>query len=303
MLTVRERRPADGAAVAGLLAAAADRLEALDPRLRLPRAPADRPGLVAVDTAGTVRGHVRPLAQELAPDDDARAYAPDRSASWADTAADGPDAVLALAGAVRAPGTIGARADGVLWPAADPLGAQWWPAAGMDHTGTYAVRPAGPLPGPLPPGVTARRGTAADADRIVALHREAVEFQAAGNPYVRVLPASEAGFRARLASGKGTSTVLAEGDRLLGVCEWWPVDGDGPPLPPGRFVYLNSVAVTAAARGLGLGRALVAAALDAAGPGLAGSTLWFSPPNPVASRVWPHLGWRPLWSAWERRAP
>jgi GNAT superfamily N-acetyltransferase len=64
----------------------------------------------------------------------------------------------------------------------------------------------------------------------------------------------------------------------------------------------NSVAVTADARGRGLGRAVVAAALAAAGDGRAGSTLWFSPPNPIASRVWPHLGWRPIWSAWERRS-
>lgn len=80
------------------------------------------------------------------------------------------------------------------------------------------------------------------------------------------------------------------------------MDGAGPPLPPGRFVHLNSVAVTAAARGRGLGRTLVATALAAAGPGPDGSTLWFSPPNPIASRVRPHLGWRPLWSVWERRA-
>ena len=55
------------------------------------------------------------------------------------------------------------------------------------------------------------------------------------------------------------------------------------------------------ARGDGLGRALAGAVLAAAGPGLAGSTLWFSVHNPVAGRVWPHLGWQPLWTMWERR--
>jgi hypothetical protein len=47
---------------------------------------------------------------------------------------------------------------------------------------------------------------------------------------------------------------------------------------------------------------VVAAALDAAGPDLDGTTLWFSPQNPIASRVWPHLGWRPYWTSWEHRA-
>jgi GNAT superfamily N-acetyltransferase len=179
--------------------------------------------------------------------------------------------------------------------------------------------------------VTARAAGPDDVDAVLALHREAVAFQAAASPYVRLLPAGEAGFRTRLLDGTSTSTVLAAAGRLIGVCEWWTVEGGGEPdrpslLPPGRYAYLNSVAVTASARTGGLGRALVSAALTAAGsaaagspaagstpPGsaaagslagaaLAGSTLWFSPPNPIASRVWPHLGWRPIWSAWERRS-
>ena len=275
----------------------------MEPAVRLPRAPGAGPALVAVDAAGTVRAHARPVLQELAADDGGRTYAPDRTMAWADVAADGPDEVLALAAAIRAPGTVGAEADTVLWPATDRLAPAWWAAAGLANSGSYALRPPDPLPpGPLPPGVVARDGTPADADRSIALYREAVAFQASVNPYVRVLSAGEAGHRDRLASGEVASVVVAEGDRLLGVCEWWPVDGAGPPLPAGRFVYLNSVAVTAAARGRGLGRTLVATALAAAGPGLDGSTLWFSPPNPIASRVWPHLGWRPLWSVWERRA-
>jgi GNAT superfamily N-acetyltransferase len=299
VLTVRARTTDDLAAVTALLAAAAERAAAADPRLPPARPPGDGPALVAVDAAGTVHGHVRPVAQELAEDDDARLYAPDRSVTWADAAADGPDAVRALAAAVRATGP-GAAADAVLWPAVE---AGWWAAADLTPAGVYALRPPDPLPGPLPPGVTARPGTAADADAVAALHDEAVAFQAAASPYVRHLPSAAAGFRRRLVGGESASTVLAAGDRLVGVCEWWPVAaGQGPPLPAGRYVYLNSVAVTAAARSAGLGRALVAAALAAAGGDLDGSTLWFSPQNPVASRVWPHLGWRPLWTAWERRA-
>ena len=29
----------------------------------------------------------------------------------------------------------------------------------------------------------------------------------------------------------------------------------------------------------------------------------FNPANPVASAVWPHLGWRSVWSVWDRREP
>lgn len=303
MLTVRERVDADRPAVEALLAAAADR----SPEQRLPRRPGDGPALVAVDEQGAVRGHVRPVASELAPDDETRTYAADRAVSWADAAADGPDPLRALAAAVRATAP-GAEADTVLWPAADPY---WWAEAGLTVAGLYAVRPRAPLPGPLPPGYRTRAGTPADADAVVALHAEAVRFQAAASPYIRLLPSTAAGFRSRLESGKASSTLLVRDGRPVGVCEWWVEEGGL--LPPGRWAYLNSVAVTAEERTGGLGRALVSAAISAAdaahagkdaagGGGLAGSCLWFSPPNPIASKVWPHLGWQPVWAVRERRA-
>jgi len=307
-VTVRNRTPADQAAVARLLAATADRVAALGPA-RLGRRPGAGAALVAVGEDGTVCGHVRPVEHVLAEEDPERTYAPDRSVAWSDAAFAGPDplaAVLAVAARVRANGT-GAQADGVLWPYGDEPAERWWAAAGFSRSGNYCLRPPRPLPGPLPAGTTARAATPADLDQVVALHREAVRFQAAANPSVRLLPAADAGFVDRLRSGRSASSVVAEGGRLLAVCEWWPVDGGGEQdrpalLPPGRYTYLNSVAVTEDARGRGFGRAVVAAALAAAGAGPAGSALWFSPPNPIASRVWPHLGWRPIWSAWERRS-
>jgi GNAT superfamily N-acetyltransferase len=307
-MTVRDRTATDQLAVAALLVATADRVAALGPA-RLGRRPGPGPALVAVGPDGTVCGHVRPVEHVLADDDPERTYAPDRSVAWSDAAFAGPDplaAVLAVAAALRATG-VGAEADGVLWPYGDRPAEGWWAAAGFTRSGNYCLRPPDPLPGPLPAGVTARVATAADLDQLTALHRESVAFQADANPSVRLLPAAEAGLAERLRSGRSTSTVVAEQGRLVGVCEWWTVDGGGETdrpaqLPPGRYAYLNAVAVTADARGRGLGRAVVAAALAAAGGGLAGSTLWFSPPNPIASEVWPHLGWRPIWSAWERRS-
>ena len=302
MLTVRARVEADEVAVAALLSAAAERVTSLDPTVWMPRWPGPGPGLVAVDDDGGIHGFTRPRVAELGPRDGSRMYAPDRSVAWGDAVADGAAAVAALAAEIRST-PAGAEADNLLWPTVDRLADPWWTAAGFTRTGGYAVRPPEPLAGPLPPGVTARPATPADADAVVALHREAVAFQAGHSPYVRVVGAGIAGFRDRLLAG--TSSMVLETDRgLVGVCEWWYVDGSTHrpiQLPPGRYAYLNSVAVTAAARGVGLGRAVVAAALAAAGPGLDGSTLWFNPANPIASLVWPHLGWRSVWSVWERR--
>lgn len=307
MLRVRPRTPVDEPAVAALLAATADRVAELDPRARLPRRPGPGDGaLVAVDEAGAVHGHVRPEPQELADGDESRMFAADRSVSWTDAAADGPAAVDALAAAVRRPGTPGADADGVLWPAADELAAGWWAAAGLERAAHYALRPPDPLPGPVPAGFAVRPAGPADAEDVLALHADAVIFQAAVSPYVRAVPAGEAGFRRRLLEGRSSTHVAVSGDELVGACEWWVMPADdveGRPglLSPGRYAYLNSVAVRFESRGTGLGRALVAAALAAAGPDVAGSTLWFNEHNPIASRVWPHLGWRPLWTVWERR--
>ncbi len=308
VLRVRPRTPADEPAVAALLAATADRVAALDPRVRLPRRPGPADGaVVAVDEAGAVRGHVRPEPRELAAEDESRMFAPDRSAGWVDAAADGPAAVDALAAAVRRPGTPGAEADGVLWPAADELSAGWWAAAGLERAAHYALRPPDPLPAPLPAGVAVHPARAADTEAVLALHADAVVFQAAVSPYVRAVPAGEAGFRRRLVEGRSSTHVAVAGGELVGACEWWvqpavpDADGSGL-LPPGRYAYLNSVAVRFESRGVGVGRALVAAALEAAGPDLAGSTLWFTEHNPIAGHVWPHLGWRPLWTSWERRA-
>lgn len=307
MLTVRPRTGSDEPAVTRLLTATADRVEALDPTVRLARRASPGPALVSVDAAGTVHGFVRPVLEELAADDHSRLYAPDRSTVWVDAAADDPAAVRALATAIRVPGSPGAEADGVLWPAADDLGAAWWTAAGLECGGLYSLRPPAPLAGALPAGMTVRPATAADAEQVVALHRESVAFQAAVSPYVRALPAGERAFRQRLVEGRSRSYVVDDAGELLGVCEWWEVTGGGEAgrsalLPPGRYAYLNAVAVRFAVRGSGLGRALVAGALAAAGPGLAGSTLWFAPHNPIASQVWPHLGWRPVWANWERRS-
>jgi len=308
VLRVRARSPADEPAVAALLAAAADRAAALDPPARLPRRPGSGAGaLVAVDEAGTVHGHVRPEVWELAADDEARIFAPDRSVRWVDAAADGSGALVALAAAVRRSGPAGAAADGVLWPAADEVMARWWAEAGLEPAAHHALRPPGPLPGPVPLAVEIRPARPADTEAVLALHEDAVVFQAAVSPYVRAVTAGEAGFRRRLVEGGSSTHVAESGGELLGACEWWVLsveDREGRPalLPPGRYAYLNSVAVSFPARGSGIGRALAGAALAAAGPDLAGSTLWFSEHNPIARRVWPHLGWRPVWTSWERRA-
>lgn len=305
--TVRPAEPDDARQIEELLRAKADRLEALDPRLRLPRIrSAGTAALVAVDPNGAVGGHIRPHVVELAEDDEMRSFAADRAASWRELAVTGTAALAALIDAVRVPG----YADAALWPAVDENAAPVFAEFGLEPAFAYALRPLGPLP----PGRsgTVRRARPADVDAACALHVEEVSFHEPHTPYVRVVPALEPAFRSRFVRltsepDAGSLVHILEVDgAVAGMCESMVQDiGDERgQLPPGRYGYLNSVAVGAAWRGQGYGRTLVSTVIDdLASDDVDAYTLWFALGNPLASQVWPRLGFRPLWTSYERRDP
>jgi ribosomal protein S18 acetylase RimI-like enzyme len=315
--TVRSRRPDDLAAVDRLLSATANRVAAVDPRMRLPRQPETLSALVAVGPDGAVHGHVYPRQDELSEGEEMRAFAPDRSATWVEFAADDLAAAQALAQAVRAAGTAGAEADGVSWPTADSTARHWWTALGMAPIADFALRPPVPLDPRPAPGVKVRVAEPADEDAVVGLHLEQVAYHPAHSPHVRMVSGLEPAFRSRLAAqwagrqpeaGGSVVYVVQRAGEVLGVAESWlhvvPDDGLGRMLAPGRYIYLNSVGIRADARGQGLGRTLVAGVLAgyAKEYPLTGSTLWYSVRNPIARQVWPRLGWRALWTQYDRRS-
>ena len=85
-------------------------------------------------------------------------------------------------------------------------------------------------------------------------------------------------------------TVPAPGDSLHGR------------LPPGLWGYVDTLSVTPAARGGGVGRALMAVAHRALlGHRLRGTFLFYHPPNPLSPVFWHRQGYRPLWTMWIRR--
>jgi len=295
----------DGVQIDALLRAKADRLETLDPRLRLARTrAAETAGLVAVDGTGSVGAHLRPDLVEFAEDDEMRSFAPDRAVSWRELAASDTAALDAIVAAARVP----EAADMVMWPAADDEAAPRFARFGLEPASAFALRP----PGPLTSGrsATIRPARPEDADAVSALHVEEVAFHEPHTPYVRVVPALEAAFRARLerlwsgAEGAPVIHVLEVDAAVAGMCESMvqTVRDEGGQLSPGRYGYLNSVAVGARWRGQGFGRTLVSAVLaDLAGYDIDGYTLWFALGNPLSSRVWPRLGFRQLWISYERR--
>ncbi|MBA2390510.1 MAG: GNAT family N-acetyltransferase [Geodermatophilaceae bacterium] len=302
--SVRRAAAGDAVQIDDLLRRKAARLEALDRRLLLPRRAAGRPGLVAVDGAGTVAGHLRPHLVELTEDDEMRSFAAARVVSWRELAAASPEALAALVDAARVPGA----ADAALWPAVDGEAPAVFARFAMKPVFVLALRTAGPLPSG--PAATVRLARPGDLDAVCALHLEEVAFHEPHTPYVRVVPALVPALRSRLeqlwsgADDASTVHVLEVDGVVAGMCESHvqTVSDEGGQLLPGRYSYLNSVAVGARLRGQGFGRTLVSAVIDdVAARGVDGYTLWFALDNPLARQVWPRLGFRPLWISYERR--
>lgn len=301
---VRPATAADSAAIDTQLSRQADRLEALDRRVRMPRSAAPG-GLVAVD-AGAIAGHLRPLLVEITAGDELLSFSFPRTVHWQEVVTADPVALAALAAASRVHGA----ADALLWPAvAGPAFGE----VGLEPSFVFALRPPGPLPCKTP--VAVRRAWPADTESLVALHEAEVAFHEPHTPYIRRVPGLEPAYRARLQRAwagadpvEGASVIhVAEiGGRVVAMCESMlqasPAGSAASRLPAGRYGFLNSVSVAAAHRGAGIGRAVVAAAIaNLALYGVDGYTLWLATGNPLARRVWPALGFRALWTRFERR--
>jgi ribosomal protein S18 acetylase RimI-like enzyme len=172
-----------------------------------------------------------------------------------------------------------------------------------DVTGALRQLASGPPPQALP-DLIVRRARAEDEEALVALHLEELRFHEAYTPHVRVVPATETAFTERLQRvwrgepvEDGASLIMVaerHGD-LLGFTENWLSSMGGNWFPVGRYGYLNSVGVRTDARGEGIGRLLASATLQAlATYDIDAYTLYFAYNNPLSSRFWPRMGFRPL---------
>lgn len=156
------------------------------------------------------------------------------------------------------------------------------------------------------PGVTIRASTYGDLEEIVGLRLEELHYTSlVGHGVVRpgagALLAEEVrrglqfGGRVWIAEEEGVTVgMVTTGKRS-------PIPGDALAgrLPPGEWGYVGTLAVTAAARGRGIGRALTAVAHDELfSPSLRGTFVSYNPANPLSPVFWHRQGYRPLWTTW-----
>jgi ribosomal protein S18 acetylase RimI-like enzyme len=327
-ISLRSLAEKDTQAMSALLAAQDARLHELDRRLRLPRSGADwtenlrehraAEALVVEDARGRLRAVAVPAIWELSPDSETMGFYRPRTGvarvlALPDPAeADSVSLVDLLLDALerwwREHKAGGAYLN---WPSADGLMGGRLIARGFDRDITAAIRPLDTLPPAIAPaGVVVRLARPEDEEVLVRLHLEEIRFHEAYSPHIRVVPGMEIAFRERLnhiwcgesvADGASLVLVASRNGEMLGFTENWLSSMPGGWFRTGGYGYLNSVGVRADARGQGIGRLLAAVTCAALSQyEIEAYTLYFAYNNPLSSRFWPRLGFRPLVDSYKR---
>ena len=344
-LTTRPMIARDVPAVARLLADQVRRWHELDPRLSYPRRPVQAADAVlrfdlqsaagratVAEEHGSLVGYFSAFDRTLAPDNVERVWLPDRYLT----------SEIFLQAAVAA-GRRWDEVFPALWAAvagdAAPAGGLPWvlslvPAVGgleallaglgFRHTSDFAYRPLHnpPLDLRSVPGVQLRRAVLDDQEAIVELFAEMVAYHIANDPGAdRDHPLVLRDFEQQINSldprrwqlmvaeepppewQQGRGRLLGFGLGSVDMEETSPTYINM--VPPGRIGFIHEFAVTARARGRGIGRALHAAlalslAARAKGQPMHGLWLIYRTGNPTSSRFWPAVGYRPLYQMWRR---
>ncbi len=195
------------------------------------------------------------------------------------------------------------------WPSRDAEASAVLLAHGFAPMTCLAVRRPGPPGEPGPSRVTVRRADGGDVEALTELRLAEWRYTSlVGTAVPR--PGARPLLRAEVARALRFSGLvwLAEDDGVpagmasCAVASPTPGDTLHGRLLPGRWGYVDTLSVAPAARGGGVGRALMAVAHRELGrQGTRGTFLFYHPANPLSPVFWHRQGYRPLWTMWIRR--
>lgn len=154
--------------------------------------------------------------------------------------------------------------------------------------------------------VTVRRATTTDLPELVAIELVELEYS------LRVIGGRMRSNAEELLTTALRRAVFFDGRVLIaesggvavgavdcGVASPAPGNSIEYRLREGRWGYVGTLSVVPAARGTGVGRALMAAAHRMLEPDAdSGTYLFYDLANPLSSAFWPRQGYRPLWTKW-----
>ncbi len=339
-ITVELAGEADKAALIDLIYAQEQRWHRLDSRLRQARAreaiamlldgfrESASPPLVARNAGGLVRGYVAPTIREFSPKNlndatmlEVFATRTGFAESLTLPAPDEEDAVPVATALLEALHhsweSQGVLAEVYRWPAQDAWVDGVLRAAGCEPFLYRSLRWPEPLPPTshaLPADVHIRRAVEKDADDLVALYLEESQYHHEHSPFFRMVPGLASAFRSLLWAAweskpveqGGPVVLVAERDgQVVGMAYTYAIRADMHQrdyVPPGCYCDIAEVGVRTDLRGQGIGRALVQGVFAAyADVQIDGYILGYSPHNPLSSRFWPHLGFHPSITLYQRR--
>ncbi|MGW4060764.1 GNAT family N-acetyltransferase [Amycolatopsis sp. NPDC004747] len=197
----------------------------------------------------------------------------------------------------------------VTWPSRDAEASAVLLAHGFAPMTCLAVRTTGEPGDPGPARVSVRRAGEGDVEALTELRLAEWRYTslvgtAVPRPGARELLRAEV---VRALRFGGLVWLAEEGGVPAGMAscalaEAVPGNSVHGRLLPGRWGYVDTVSVGPAARGGGVGRALMAVAhRDLLGRDVRGTFLFYHPANPLSPVFWHRQGYRPLWTMWLRR--
>lgn len=172
-----------------------------------------------------------------------------------------------------------------------------------------------PLPLPLAPPVSIRVARPGDEEALVRLAHEEQDFHAHHTASGTLADQPDAPTRREVDhwlaahAGGAMPTLVAERDgRIVGCCSLsiseLPEGAAGRRYYPARHGYIGLTSVTAPARGRGIGRALVRAALEEfAHRGIGPVMLHYVDDNPLSRVFWQRMGFAPFVETLTYRGP